>query len=73
MEGPSDMATDKALLDQLLAGRKPPDLFAKGGLIDALKKALAERMLPGGGCRMAWAWLGFGVTRGCAAALPCGF
>jgi len=50
------MATDKALLDQLLAGRKPPDLFAKGGLIDALKKALAERMLPGGGCRMAWAW-----------------
>ena len=36
---------DKALLDQLLAGREPQDLFAKGGLIDDLKKALSERML----------------------------
>jgi len=27
------MAIDKALLDQLLAGREPQDLFAKGGLI----------------------------------------
>ncbi len=39
------MAIDKALLDQLLAGREPQDLFAKGGLIDDLKKALSERML----------------------------
>jgi len=39
------MAIDKALLDQLLAGREPQDLFAKGGLIDDLKEALSERML----------------------------
>jgi hypothetical protein len=39
------MAIDKALLDQLLAGREPQELFAKGGLIDDLKKALSERML----------------------------
>ncbi|MFN7305150.1 MAG: transposase, partial [Acetobacteraceae bacterium] len=39
------MAIDKALLDQLLAGREPQDLFAKNGLIDELKKALSERML----------------------------
>ena len=47
------MASDKALLDQLLAGREPQDLFATGGLIDDLKKALSERMnRPGfaGGC-----------------------
>jgi putative transposase len=45
MDGPIDMAIDKALLDQLLAGREPQDLFAKGGLIDDLNKALSERML----------------------------
>jgi len=28
------MAIDKALLDQLLAGRELQELFAKGGLID---------------------------------------
>ena len=39
------MAIDKELLDQLLAGRDPEDLFAKDGLIDELKKALSERML----------------------------
>lgn len=39
------MATDKELLDQLLDGRDPQDLFAKDGLIDELKKALSERML----------------------------
>ena len=39
------MAIVKTLLDQLLAGREPQDLFAKGGLIDDLKKALSERML----------------------------
>lgn len=39
------MAIDKELLDQLLAGRDPEELFAKDGLIDELKKALSERML----------------------------
>ena len=39
------MAIDKELLDQLLAGRDPQDLFAKDGLIAELKKALSERML----------------------------
>ncbi|WP_229710738.1 IS256 family transposase, partial [Novosphingobium indicum] len=36
---------DKDLLDQLLSGRDPQDLFAKDGLIAELKKALSERML----------------------------
>ncbi len=39
------MAIDKDVLDQLLAGRDPHELFAKDGLIDELKKALSERML----------------------------
>jgi putative transposase len=39
------MAIDRELLDQLLAGREPQELFAKDGLIDELKKALSERML----------------------------
>jgi len=39
------MAIDKALLDQLLAGRDPRELFAKDGLLDDLKKALSERIL----------------------------
>jgi putative transposase len=39
------MAIDKELLDQLLAGRDPQELFAKDGLLDELKKALSERML----------------------------
>ena len=42
-DGPIDMAIDKALLDQLLAGREPQELFAKNGLIDELKKALLNR------------------------------
>jgi IS5 family transposase len=45
MEGPIDIAIDKAFLDQLLAGREPQELFAKGGLVDDLKKALSGRML----------------------------
>jgi len=45
MGGPIDVVIDKALLNQLLAGRHPQDLFTKGGLIDDLKKALSERML----------------------------
>ena len=39
------MAIDKDVLDQLLAGREPGELFAKDGLLDELKKALSERML----------------------------
>jgi putative transposase len=45
MEGTIDMAIDKDVLDQLLAGRDPHELFAKDGLLDELKKALSERML----------------------------
>jgi putative transposase len=45
------MATNKderiadAVVDQLLAGRDPSSVFESGGLIDELKKRLAERML----------------------------
>ena len=34
-----------ATIDGLLAGRKPGEVFAKDGLFDDLKKALANRML----------------------------
>lgn len=39
------MAIEKELLDQLLAGRDPKELFAKDGLLDDLKRALSERIL----------------------------
>lgn len=39
------MAIEKDLLDQLLAGRAPKDVFNKDGLVDELKKALSERIL----------------------------
>jgi putative transposase len=45
------MATDKdqgiadEVVDQLLKGRDPATVFASGGLVDELKKRLAERML----------------------------
>ena len=39
------MAIKKDLLDQLLAGRDPKEVFNKDGLFDELKKALAERIL----------------------------
>ena len=39
------MAIEKELLDQLLAGRDPQDVFGKDGLVDELKKALSERIL----------------------------
>jgi putative transposase len=39
------MAIDKELLDQLLAGRDPQEVFARDGLFDDLKKALSERIL----------------------------
>lgn len=35
----------RALLEELLAGRDPREVFSSGGLIDDLKKALAERIL----------------------------
>jgi putative transposase len=35
------------MLDQLLAGHDPATVFASGGLVDELKKRLAERMLNG--------------------------
>lgn len=34
-----------ALLDQLLAGRDPQSALGRGGLLDELKRALAERAL----------------------------
>ena len=39
------MAIKKGTLDELLAGRDPAAVFAKDGLFDVLKKALAERVL----------------------------
>jgi len=39
------MAIDKDVLNQLLAGRDPRELFASGGLLDELKKELSERIL----------------------------
>lgn len=39
------MAIEKELLDQLLAGRDPGEVFTKDGLLDDLKKALSERIL----------------------------
>ncbi len=39
------MAIDKDVLDRLLAGRDPDEVFAKDGLLDGLKKALSERIL----------------------------
>jgi len=39
------MAIEKELLDRLLGGRDPNEVFAKGGLLDDLKKALSERIL----------------------------
>ena len=39
------MAIDRELVDQLLAGRDPKDLFLKDGPLDDLKKALSGRIL----------------------------
>jgi putative transposase len=39
------MTIEKEMLDQLLAGRDPRDLFARNGLLDELRKALSERIL----------------------------
>lgn len=39
------MSIDKDLLDQLMEGRAPSDLFGKDGILSELTKALAERAL----------------------------
>jgi putative transposase len=39
------MAIEKEILDQLLAGRDPKEVFGRDGLVDELKKALSERIL----------------------------
>jgi putative transposase len=39
------MAIKKDVLDELLSGRDPKEVFASGGLVDELKKALATRVL----------------------------
>lgn len=39
------MATEKELLDRLLAGREPSEVFSRDGLLDDLKKALSGRIL----------------------------
>ena len=39
------MAIEKDVLVQLLAGRDPDEVFARGGLLDDLKRALSERIL----------------------------
>ena len=36
------MAIEKDILDQLLAGRDPPEVFSRDGLVDELKKALQD-------------------------------
>ena len=39
------MAIRNELIEELLAGQDPQEVFAQDGLLDELKKALAERML----------------------------
>lgn len=39
------MSIDKTLLDQLMEGRAPGDLFGREGILSELTKALAERAL----------------------------
>ena len=39
------MSIDKDLLDRLVEGRSPGDLFGTGGVLADLTKALAERAL----------------------------
>ncbi len=39
------MSIDKDLLDRLMEGRSPSDLFGKTGILSELTKALVERAL----------------------------
>jgi hypothetical protein len=50
------MAIEKDLLDQLLAGRDPKDVFNKDGLVDELKKARSRAKDRFGPFRRSWAW-----------------
>src|SRR6266852_113758 len=45
MAAKKEEAIGDEVLDELLAGRDPATVFESGGLIDELKKRLAERML----------------------------
>jgi len=40
------MSIDKDLLDRLMEGRSPGDLFGKEGILSELTKALAEPRYP---------------------------
>lgn len=39
------MAIEQDILDRLLSGRDPKEIFSRDGLVDELKKALSERIL----------------------------
>jgi putative transposase len=39
------MAIRNELIEELLAGREPQEVFSQDGLLEELKKALAERIL----------------------------
>jgi len=41
----SNCEAEEDLLDRLLEGRDPRELFGAGGLVDELKKSLSERIL----------------------------
>ena len=41
------MAIRNEVIDDLLAGKDPQAVFSQDGLLDELKKALAERILKG--------------------------
>jgi len=45
MAANKDERITNEMVDQLLAGRDPATVFSSGGLVDELKKRLAERML----------------------------
>jgi putative transposase len=45
MAAKKDESITNEMVDQLLAGRDPATVFTSGGLLDELKKRLAERML----------------------------
>ena len=47
MAANKDRGVADDVLDQLLQGRDPATVFQSGGLVDELKKRLAERMLSG--------------------------
>ncbi len=54
------MSIDKELLDRLMEGRSPGDLFGKTGILAELTKALAERALLA--ARWFWTYLAIGTA-----------